>query len=1083
MNSTAPSGLRDPGRLAMLERLSLLDASADEAFDRLARLTSQLLNAPVALVSLVGEDRQRFRGCVGLPEPWASWRETPLSHSFCQHTVTTGEPLVIEDARTHPIVQDNLAIRDLGVVAYAGIPLMTGEGHVLGSFCAIDHQPRQWTAEQLDWLRSLAASAMTEIELRARIVEQERTEAALRRSEQQYRQLFQSSPLPMWIYDPETLEILEVNERAVVHYGYSREEFLVTTLLDLRLQEDVPALEEDRRAPPSPEGITLRGRFRHRKKDETLIDAEVSTQEILFRGRPARLALVDDVTERRRAEEMQAILADAGAALNQSLDYRATLKRVADLVVPVLADHCAIDIVEPDRTIHRIEVALADSAPADLAQCLRDRYAPTWDSAQPAAEVLRTGQTVYAREVGDRSLAKHARDEEHLSILRTLGVRSVLAVPLVARGRTLGALTFTTGSSGRYFEDHHVALVEEIGRRAAIALDNARLHSKAREATRSREAVLSIVAHEMKQPLNAVVVASEVLSLQLSGMEREQKQIKTIQRSSGQMLRLVQDLADITRIEAGHFRVRKVPTGVTALLQEAVEELAPTTDTRILLETSFGTGVPVVLADEQRMLQAISNLVVNALRFSPPGQPVRLTAATERDSVRISITDSGPGIPEQQLPHLFERFWQGESSTGSGLGLAIVKGIVEAHAGTISLESEVGRGSTFSISLPIYHGSTDGESNLGRAEALTSFASLPEMESESELERSAPQDVGTQKDRTAEWRARLLAATTGTVGSAGAEADLASRIRDSLLHAVHTGHLRPGDQLPSIREMSRAFGVGYYQVLKAVDVLDREGFVEKRNRSGTYLAPQSASQGEPLSETPAWIAGILLEAFQHQIRVPLLSRLLDQWATGASLRCACIESTTDHLVSLCTETGAQFGLESFPVNAAGIPAAENLTRKLAEELFPQLCGADLFCTTMFHAATARNLAKLFDKPLVVATLAPSVAAVLEHRLQEGRLIAVCADPQMGERLKGFKHGMYRDRIQVVLAEDPQAVAELDPAEPVLFTRAAQQVLGSVNLRLLIPLSPSYSTEFAREMAELIVRLNIQSSRVEWTREH
>ena len=157
--------LADPGRLAALEATALLDTPAEAAFDRLTRLAARLLGAPVALVSLVTEDRQFFKSCIGLPEPWASRRETGLSHSFCQHAVASAEPLVIEDAREHPLVSDNLAIRDLDVIAYAGIPLTTAAGHTLGSLCVIDHEPRAWTHEELDTLVVLAASVVSEIEL------------------------------------------------------------------------------------------------------------------------------------------------------------------------------------------------------------------------------------------------------------------------------------------------------------------------------------------------------------------------------------------------------------------------------------------------------------------------------------------------------------------------------------------------------------------------------------------------------------------------------------------------------------------------------------------------------------------------------------------------------------------------------------------------------------------------------------------------------------------------------------------------------------------------------------------------------
>ena len=166
----APAGpVRDGARLSALREAAVLDTPAEDRFDRLTRLAARLLGIPVALVSLVDEDRQFFKSCMGLPEPWASARETPLSHSFCRHVVDLAEPLVIEDAREHPLVRDNLAIRDLGVIAYAGVPLATADGHVLGSLCAIGHEPRAWTDGDIQTLRDLAGAVMTEIELEAQV--------------------------------------------------------------------------------------------------------------------------------------------------------------------------------------------------------------------------------------------------------------------------------------------------------------------------------------------------------------------------------------------------------------------------------------------------------------------------------------------------------------------------------------------------------------------------------------------------------------------------------------------------------------------------------------------------------------------------------------------------------------------------------------------------------------------------------------------------------------------------------------------------------------------------------------------------
>lgn len=164
---TAP--IRDTTRLAALRRVALLDSPAEPAFDRLTRLAASIIDVPVALVSLVDVDRQFFKSSVGLPEPWDSLRETPLSHSFCQHVVATAQPLIITDARETPLVRDNLAVRDLNVIAYLGFPLTTSDGHTLGSFCVIDGKPRSWTEVEIAMIRDLTASVMTEIELRVEV--------------------------------------------------------------------------------------------------------------------------------------------------------------------------------------------------------------------------------------------------------------------------------------------------------------------------------------------------------------------------------------------------------------------------------------------------------------------------------------------------------------------------------------------------------------------------------------------------------------------------------------------------------------------------------------------------------------------------------------------------------------------------------------------------------------------------------------------------------------------------------------------------------------------------------------------------
>jgi diguanylate cyclase (GGDEF)-like protein len=171
--------ITDPARLEALRETRLLDRPPEVAFDRLTHLAQRILHAPVALISLVDDRRQFFKSAQGLPEPWASRRETPLSHSFCQHVVRSAGPLVVRDARVHPLVRQNLAIRDLGVIAYLGAPLATSSGQVLGAFCVIDGKPRYWNADDLEVVREMATSTMTEVELRLDVERRQEAERLL----------------------------------------------------------------------------------------------------------------------------------------------------------------------------------------------------------------------------------------------------------------------------------------------------------------------------------------------------------------------------------------------------------------------------------------------------------------------------------------------------------------------------------------------------------------------------------------------------------------------------------------------------------------------------------------------------------------------------------------------------------------------------------------------------------------------------------------------------------------------------------------------------------------------------------------
>jgi signal transduction histidine kinase len=320
--------------------------------------------------------------------------------------------------------------------------------------------------------------------------------------------------------------------------------------------------------------------------------------------------------------------------------------------------------------------------------------------------VVRTGKPELVPEVTDAFLWATTDNDAYYAILQQLGWRSTLTIPLVARGRTLGAFILAYTNSGRRYGPAELVLAEALAARAALAIDNARLYRASQRATEARDEVLAIVSHDLRNPLNVISLAASRLQRPHSTVEGDvwRKQLEIIRRSADRAVHLIQDLLDATKVDAGRFTVEQRLEEVGGLLDEAVELHRPLAEARSLrLERQVEDGLPPVMADRGRVLQVFSNLIGNALRFTPAGGSITLEARREGQAVRISVVDTGPGIPSEYLPHLFERFWQAKEGAreGAGLGLPIARGIVEAHGGRIDVASAPGRGSTFSFTLPV----------------------------------------------------------------------------------------------------------------------------------------------------------------------------------------------------------------------------------------------------------------------------------------------------------------------------------------------------------------------------------------------
>ena len=406
-----------------------------------------------------------------------------------------------------------------------------------------------------------------------------------------------------------------------------------------------------------------------------------------------------DITDGARMKQEREVLAEAGRALSSSLESRETLGAVARLVVPHLADWCVVDLRSEDGALQRVVATHVDPQCAPLLQ----QMPPAVHGERGIGHVLRTEQSELIREVSDPLMEKIAADEESLRLLHEVGLVSLLSVPLTARGQILGVLTLALSESAERYDLRDLAFAEELARRAAIAIDNARLYAEAQRAVQNRDEILGVVSHDLRNPLNIVTMASELLLEEDLAEAQQRQQLEIIARSAKGMNRLIQDLLDVSRVEAGRLAIHPEPEDSEAILRETCELMRPLAEERHQrLTCEAAEPLPLVNVDRGRIEQVLSNLVGNGLKFTGEGGSIHVRASPSREGVQISVMDTGPGIPPDDLPRLFERHWQAEGTAhlGLGLGLAICRGIVEAHGGRIWAESELGRGTCIHFTLP-----------------------------------------------------------------------------------------------------------------------------------------------------------------------------------------------------------------------------------------------------------------------------------------------------------------------------------------------------------------------------------------------
>jgi PAS domain S-box-containing protein len=597
----------------------------------------------------------------------------------------------------------------LPVVSYLAVPVVSRSGGVLGGLFFGHPEAGVFSEREERIIVGLAAQAAIAID-NARLFEMLESERSrLEESEQRYRFLAESVPQVVWTTDADGY-VDYFNARWYELTGQTPEEArgwgwqaaLHPEDLQVSLERWVESVET---------GTAYEIEYRIRRASDGAYRWHLGRAAPMRdeQGRTVKwFGSTTDIDDQKRSEESFAFLAEVSRVLASSLNYEATLENVARLTLPHIADWCAVDILEADGRIRPLAIAHRDQARVERVSDLRRRYPPDPNRPSPLIKVLSTGRAELAAEIPDSLVESVARDGEHLRMIKELGLRSLIIVPMVARGRTIGAITLASSESGRVYGAGDLALAEDLAQRAAMAIDNSRLYQESQQASRLKDEFLATVSHELRTPLNAMLGWARMMRTGRLDEATAAEALEIIERNAKSQAQLVEDLLDVSRIVTGKLRLDVQPVALAPVIEAAIATVLPAADAKgIRIQKLLDPDAGPVSGDGARLQQVVWNLLSNAIKFTPRGGRVEVLLGRVDSHLEITVSDTGQGINPEFLPHVFESFRQADSSLtrnfgGLGLGLAIVRHLAELHGGTAHAYSAgEGQGASFTVKLPL----------------------------------------------------------------------------------------------------------------------------------------------------------------------------------------------------------------------------------------------------------------------------------------------------------------------------------------------------------------------------------------------
>jgi PAS domain S-box-containing protein len=540
------------------------------------------------------------------------------------------------------------------------------------------------------------------LELEADITERRKMEESLRR----LAEIVESSDDAI-ISKSSDGTILSWNRGAEHLYGYSAKEIIgkpISTLMPANKKNDFPkimqALQKGKRVDHY--------ETQRMSKDGRIIDVAITVSPIKDENGKIIGAskIARDITEKKQYEENLKFLSEASRILASSLDYQKTLNSITKLAVPEIADWCAVDLLNSKGELEQVAIAHKNPSKVKWAKALRKADPPDLNAPRGVPHVLKTGKAEFYPFITDEMITKLAKNKKQLQLLRQVGFTSAMIVPLFIKGKTVGGISFVTTETKRQFTESDLIMAQEIASRASLALENAGLYRASQEAVSLRDNFISIASHELKTPVTSVKIFTQVLQQHSEqiGDEEAKKHLTKMDKQLNKLIELIYNLLNISKIQAGRMEFSQKLFDFDSSIKEIIEVLQDGIPKhKLIIKGQTGKKI---YGDEDRIGQVVSNLVSNAIKYSPKAGKVIIHLSSDRNFVKVCIEDFGIGMAKEHLSKIFERFYRVFDTTdktfpGLGIGLYISAEIIKRHHGKLWVESDSGKGSRFYFVLPL----------------------------------------------------------------------------------------------------------------------------------------------------------------------------------------------------------------------------------------------------------------------------------------------------------------------------------------------------------------------------------------------